>query len=99
MMQLVREKIVAIKRSAASIFKFAVAFPLAYFGGNVVFGILAVGSWLPELLSAILKPGVFDVTMVVLLWIIRIIVFIILLHIFLPTVFEKTSSMRKKSNV
>jgi hypothetical protein len=47
------------------------AFPIAYFGGNIAFGILFDGSWLPYLLAMVLKPAALNIGLVISLWVIR----------------------------
>lgn len=60
-------------------FRVLVSLPIAWFAGNVVFAILADGTWLTAPLQAILKPSVFDVLVLAALWITRVGVFIALL--------------------
>jgi hypothetical protein len=78
-----------MRRGLITTVKFVASFPLAWFGGNLVFGILAGGSWLPELLHSILQEWAFDLVVNALLWIFRIGVFIALL---IGWVFERQTT-------
>ncbi len=55
--------------------RFLLALPAAYFGGNIAFGIIATGAWLPYVLAIVLKPRALDVILEILLWLARLIVF------------------------
>ena len=68
------------EKSMLRVMKFIVAFPLAWLGGNFVFGMLASGSWLPYVLAFILPEQAFDVLVLVLVWIARIIIFAFLME-------------------
>lgn len=52
--------------------KAAAAFPLAYIGGSIVFGILAQGTWVAPLLEAVMQPWAYDGLLLVLTWLVRI---------------------------
>lgn len=51
--------------------KAAAAFPLAYIGGSVVFGMLAQGTWIAPLLEAVMQPCAFDGLLLILTWLVR----------------------------
>ncbi len=59
--------------------KLIASFPLAWFGGNIIFGILAGGSWLPDVLHPVMQEWAFDILMDGLLWAFRIGTFFALL--------------------
>jgi hypothetical protein len=61
---------------------------LAWFGGNLTFGILAEGSWLPGLLYALLPDWAFDLALTGFLWLCR-------LAIFAALVFAYVESARR----
>jgi len=48
------------------------AFPIAYLGGTIVFGMLASGSWITVALGAMMQPWAFDWLLLGLTWITRI---------------------------
>jgi len=73
-------------------FKLAAIFPLAWFGGNIVFGIFADGSWLPGALYAVLRPRAFDVVITLALWLCRIGLFLLLLTL----MFERSAPQLKQ---
>jgi hypothetical protein len=51
--------------------------PLAWFGGNVVFGVLVDGSWVPAALH-LLPDSLFEAVMLTFLWACRICIFLAL---------------------
>jgi hypothetical protein len=57
----------------------ALAFPVAYFAGNIVFAVLAMDSWLPYALALILKPRALDAALLVAPWLTRLSVLAVLL--------------------
>jgi hypothetical protein len=59
--------------------KFIASFPIAWFGGNIIFGILASGSWLPDFLHMILRDWAFDLVVNSFIWIFRIGILVALL--------------------
>ena len=48
---------------------------LAWFGGNIAFGILAEGSWIPGLLYALLQDWIADLVLTGFLWLCRLAIF------------------------
>jgi hypothetical protein len=73
-------------------FKLVAIFPLAWFGGNLVFGLLASGSWLPSFLHAVLQEWAFNAAMTSVLWVCRIVVFLLLM----VEMFERPLSQAKE---
>jgi hypothetical protein len=59
--------------------KLLASFPIAWFGGNIVFGILASGAWIVAALFAFLPDSVFTVLANIFLWLCRGGVFVALL--------------------
>ena len=66
--------------------KLVACLPLAWFGGNIVFGILATGTWIFTALFYFVQEWVFDLAAIIFLWLCRIVVLIFLL---LEWVFER----------
>jgi hypothetical protein len=65
--------------------KCLLALPVAYFGGNIVFGILAGGSWLPEVVLAIFGEQGFDIILGTMLWIVRVGLLLVLIFLIFET--------------
>ena len=55
---------------------------VAWIAGNVVFGILVGGSWVPNALHVILRDRAFDFAIEVFLWMCRVGLFLVLLFFF-----------------
>jgi hypothetical protein len=65
---------------------------VAWIGGNVVFGILVDGSWVPSALHVILRDRAFDFAIVAFLWMCRVGLFLVLLFLFVEKVKSVPSS-------
>jgi hypothetical protein len=59
--------------------KIAACFPAAWFGGNVLFGLLATGSWILIPIVVFFPDWVSDVLITGSLWLCRLVVFVMVL--------------------
>ena len=59
------------RHGIGSWFRAAAAFPLAYIGGSIVFGVLAEGTWIAPMLEAVMQPWAFSGLILILMWLVR----------------------------
>ncbi|MGH7746172.1 MAG: hypothetical protein ACREQ5_15620 [Candidatus Dormibacteria bacterium] len=67
-------------RATAVVLKVFGAIVVAYLGGSVVFGFLADGSWVFDLLALVLRPGILEPMVLAVVWGTRGGLFLLLLH-------------------
>jgi hypothetical protein len=84
-----------VRRKFLVALKIIASFPIAYFGGNLAFGILASGSWLTAVLALILNPSVAMVVFAAVLWLIRFVVLVFLLVAWVPSGYARNDIGRE----